>query len=270
MQTSTGDSVMTSKLGLFLAPVALLCATVPQTSAFAQDGAHGALYAAATSAEGRPEAMVELDQYRRPAEILAFFGVEPGDNILEVGMGAGYWVDMLARVAGDEGLVIGSVPEVAYEAREQVRDATNAAGERNANFRADIGSIQEINYPAASLDFVMLSLIFHDVYFVSSDFGFVRQTPQMFLAGIYEALRPGGTVGVIDSVAPAGMAARESVEALHRIDPAVIRRDFEAAGFVLEEESDLLRNPEDDHTVSAFDPSIRHRTDKVVMRFRRP
>lgn len=261
---------MASRFALFLAPVALVCAIAPQTSAFAQTDDGAALYAQAAAAEGRPDDLVELDQYRRPAEILEFFGVEPGDNILEVAMGAGYWVDMLARVAGDEGLVIGSVPTVIFENREETRAATLAAAERNANFRYDVGSIQEINYPENSLDFVMLSLIFHDVYFESEQFGFIRQTPQMFLAGIYEALKPGGTVGVIDSVAPAGMAPRESVEAMHRIDPAVIRREFEAAGFVLEAESDLLRNPDDDHTTSAFDPAIRHRTDKVVMRFRRP
>lgn len=261
---------MHSKLALFLAPIALLCATAPFTPASAQATTASSIYAEAAAPEGRPEAMVALDEHRRPAEVLEFFGVEPGDNILEVAMGGGYWMDMLARVAGEDGLVIGSVPEVPYEAREDFRAQADAIIERNANSRADIGSVQEINYPAASLDFVMLSLIFHDVYFESDQFGFIRQTPQMFLAGIFEALKPGGTVGVIDSVAPAGMPPRESVEALHRIDPAVIRREFEAAGFVLEAESDLLRNPDDDATLSAFDPAIRHRTDKVLMRFRRP
>jgi predicted methyltransferase len=77
-------------------------------------------------------------------------------------------------------------------------------------------------------------------------------------------------VGVVDHVAIAGSAPRESVAKLHRIDPAVIKADFARAGFRLEAESPLLRNPSDVHTVSVFDKSIRGRTDRVVLKFRKP
>ena len=50
----------------------------------------------------------------------------------------------------------------------------------------------------------------------------------------------------------------------------MIRADFERAGFVLDGESDLLRNPEDDRSVNVFEPSIRSRTDRVVYRVRKP
>jgi predicted methyltransferase len=77
-------------------------------------------------------------------------------------------------------------------------------------------------------------------------------------------------MAVIDHVANPGGDTRAVVEALHRIDPATVKADFERAGFVLEAESDLLRNPADDHSKNVFDPSIRGKTDRVVYRFRRP
>jgi len=57
---------------------------------------------------------------------------------------------------------------------------------------------------------------------------------------------------------------------LHRIDPASIRSEVEAAGFVFEGESSVLRNPADDHRLKVFDPKIRGRSDQVVLKFRKP
>jgi predicted methyltransferase len=83
-------------------------------------------------------------------------------------------------------------------------------------------------------------------------------------------MKPGGVVAVIDHVANPGGDTRAVVEKFHRIDPATIKIDFQRAGFVLEAESNLLRNPADDHEKSVFDPSIRGKTDRVVYRFRKP
>jgi predicted methyltransferase len=49
-----------------------------------------------------------------------------------------------------------------------------------------------------------------------------------------------------------------------------MQTEIEAAGFVLEVQSDVLRNLADDHTLAVFDPSIRGRTDQVELRFRKP
>lgn len=58
--------------------------------------------------------------------------------------------------------------------------------------------------------------------------------------------------------------------ALHRIDPAVVRRDFAAAGFTEDGASDVLRNAGDDYAASVFDPAVVGRTDRFVLRFRKP
>jgi len=86
---------------------------------------------------------------------------------------------------------------------------------------------------------------------------------------VFEALKPGGTYIVIDHVAEAGSGTRDA-DTLHRIDPAFVRAQVEAAGFEFVGESDVLRNPGDDHALKVFDPSIRGQTDQFVLRLRKP
>jgi predicted methyltransferase len=87
---------------------------------------------------------------------------------------------------------------------------------------------------------------------------------------VYDAMKPGGVIGVIDHIANPNDDARATVEKLHRIDPAVVKADFERAGFVFEGSSDLLRNPADDHTLLVFDPKVAGKTDKFVFKFKKP
>ena len=62
----------------------------------------------------------------------------------------------------------------------------------------------------------------------------------------------------------------EQIDKLHRIDPAVVKAEVLAAGFTLEAESDLLRNPADPKTALVFDPAIRGHTDQFIFKFRKP
>jgi predicted methyltransferase len=83
-------------------------------------------------------------------------------------------------------------------------------------------------------------------------------------------VKPGGVVVVQDHVASPGGDTAVVVDKLHRIDPAVVRRDFERAGFAFEAASDMLAHPNDDHTKLVFDDAVRGQTDQFVLRFRRP
>jgi predicted methyltransferase len=90
-----------------------------------------------------------------------------------------------------------------------------------------------------------------------------------FNRAIFRALKPGGVFLVIDHVAAAGSGLRDT-NTLHRIDPDALRAEITAAGFVLEAKSDLLRHSEDSHELPVFDPRIRHRTDQIIYKFRKP
>ena len=87
-------------------------------------------------------------------------------------------------------------------------------------------------------------------------------------AAIFKALKPGGVFLVIDHAASPGSGLRDT-ETLHRIDPTP-SDEVRKAGFVFEAQSDVLRNPQDSHALLVFDPAVRHKTDQVVFRFRKP
>ena len=148
--------------------------------------------------------------------------------------------------------------------------STSTLGARAPNVRLLVSQPTDINLPPNDFDFVLMHMVYHDLYWESEKYKFPRLDPDASLRKIFAAVKPGGIVGVVDHVAAAGGDTRAVVDKLHRIDPAVLRADFERAGFVFDGESDLLRNPADDHSKLVFDPAIRGKTDRVVYRFRKP
>jgi predicted methyltransferase len=105
-------------------------------------------------------------------------------------------------------------------------------------------------------------LFYHDTYWQGVD-------RQAMLAGIMQALKPGGIFALIDHSAEPGSKDRD-VKTLHRVDEALVREEVLAAGFELVAESDLLRHPEDDRTINVFDAALRGKTDRFVYKFRKP
>jgi predicted methyltransferase len=225
--------------------------------------------AAAVAAPGRPAEAVALDAGRRPVEVLRFLGLERGDAVLDYGAGSGYYSEILARAVGPRGHVYAWVPPAAME-REAIRTGYEAMRQREPNLSVFAAPLNSFPFAPNAYDFVLMHLEYHDAYWQSDQYHVPRIDPANLVRAIYNAVRPGGIVAVVDHVATPGGDTRAVVEALHRIDPAVVRADFEHAGFVLEAESDLLRNPQDDHSKLVFDPSIRGHTDRFVYRFRRP
>jgi predicted methyltransferase len=139
-----------------------------------------------------------------------------------------------------------------------------SSDDRYGNVTITRAPTEEFTTPE-SLDLVFTAQNFHDLYdsFMGpSDVAAVNRA-------VFRALKPGGVYLVIDHVAAAGSGLRDT-ETLHRIDPQSIRDAVLAAGFVLEAESNELRNPADSHTLRVFDPAIRYRTDQVMLRFRKP
>jgi predicted methyltransferase len=245
-------------IALSLAPLVMGCAHFAPAD-----------YAAAVAAPGRPDAMVALDESRKPAEVLNFLGLRRGDHALDLWSGYGYHTEIMARAVGPEGSVTAwNAPS--FAANPRFRDAMEGVRARNSNVTLAATPIEALNFPEAAYDFVLLSLIYHDLYWESESFSLARVDPQIVTAALFRATKPGGVVGVIDHVAAPGRNTRAEVEATHRILPATVRADFERAGFEFIGASDLLRNPADDLSMNVFDPRIRNRTDRIVYRFRRP
>jgi predicted methyltransferase len=223
--------------------------------------------AAAVASADRPADDVKLDSSRRPAQVLAFEGLKRGDMALDLFTGGGYYAEIMAKAVGPKGGVVAWEP--ANFLNEKSRAGFAELKKRAPNVGMMATPVTALALPASTFDFVMLHLNYHDLYWESAKYGFPRTDPAVILATLYQSVKPGGVVAVIDHVGPAG-DTREVVEKYHRIDPATVKADFERAGFVLEAESNVLRNPSDDHSKGVFDPEIRGKTDRFVFRFRKP
>ena len=221
---------------------------------------------AAVAAAGRPAEAMALDAGRRPAEVLRFVGLRSGMAALDVLTGTGYYAEIMGRVVGARGSVTAWAPAGYQKARTDAAFA--AMRPRQPNVRL-VNDSQAIFGTANAFDFAMINQNYHDFYFESAQYNIPRIDPNVVLAGLFHAMKPGGIVAVIDHVGPAG-DTRAIVARVHRIDPATIKADFARAGFVLDGESDLLRRRDDDVTKNVFDPSVRGRTDQVVLRFKKP
>ena len=225
--------------------------------------------AAAVAAPDRPADQVELDAGRKPVEVLTFFGLKPGDRVLDVMAGGGYYTEIMARAVGPKGYVMALEPPQ-FVKTDKAKAAWDALIERDKNVGLMLMSPQNVALAPDSYDFVLMHLVYHDAYWESAKYDFKRMDPAAFLKVVFSATKPGGTVGVVDHVGLPADDTRATVDKLHRMDPAVIKADFLAAGFVFEGESAVLANPADDHKTLVFDPAIRGKTDRVVYKFRRP
>jgi predicted methyltransferase len=247
---------------LVLGAAAAVCLGTPAYSAPAP------LERAVANTAARTPDNVELDQSRKPAEILSFFRLRSGAQVLDLFGGNGYWTEIMAPAVAPRGRV--TVWEPTQFASEELLSKFKAGAGRNSNVQMIVSPFEAPELPAASYDFALINLDYHDVYWQNAQRGIPKMDPDAWLARLYKAMKPGGIVGVVDHAAVAGTDPRVSVEKLHRIDPAVVKADFKRAGFVLDGESDLLRNPGDDHSLLVFDKAIRGKTDRFVFRFRKP
>jgi len=229
----------------------------------------GAAVAAAIASPDRPEADLERDAVAKPAEVLAFLGVQPGMRVADMFSASGYFTELLARTVGVKGQVVAyNNPPYAKFAEKGI--AKRYADGRLGNVRQVTAEVGDLQLAPASLDAALFVMSYHDAYWRPEDGTWNKTDPAELLKLLFAGLKPGGVVVVQDHVASPGGDAAKVVDALHRIDPALVKQDFAQAGFVFDSESKVLAHPEDDHTKLVFDEAIRGKTDQFVYRFRKP
>lgn len=221
-------------------------------------------YAAALIDPQRPAAERERDAARLPAELLSFAEVEPGEKVGDYIMGGGYWTRILSNVVGPQGKVYAFQPDEFIAFRAAYGDEQNAAVAGRANVTALRGPVAAPPFPEP-LDTLITVQNLHDLYLGAMPAG----TAPKAIAALYGALKPGGTLLVVDHSAAAG-SGTSAANTLHRIDKQAAIAALTAAGFVLEAGSDLYSRPDDSRTANVFAPEIRGRTDQFVLRFRKP
>jgi predicted methyltransferase len=220
------------------------------------------------AAETRSPDNVKLDASRKPVELLAFLGLDQGAQVLDLFGANRYWAEIIAPAVWPSGTVVVWQPVQFLNGARKAEFAEFAARQKNVVLLSS--PFERPMIGTGRYDFALMNLDYHDVYWESAERKIPRMEPQAWLKVLYDALKPGATLGVIDHAANPGGDTREVVDKLHRIDPAVVRADFERAGFVLEAESVLLRNPADDRQSLVFDEAIRGKTDRFIYKFRKP
>jgi predicted methyltransferase len=219
--------------------------------------------AAAVAHQARPQADLSRDSTRKPADMLAFAGVKPGDTVIDIVPGSGYFTRVFAVAVGAKGKVVAYVPT---EIAGKYNSEANARKLPEAYPNVEVAVQPLGSTPAKGIaDVVFTAQNYHDFHtplFGGVDVAKVNQA-------VFDVLKPGGVYIVIDHAAEEGSGLRDA-NTLHRIDPETVKAELQAAGFTYEGESNLLRNKDDKHTANVFDPAIRGRTDQFVYKFRKP
>ncbi|MBT5032347.1 MAG: class I SAM-dependent methyltransferase [Proteobacteria bacterium] len=217
----------------------------------------------------RPAEDTERDAGRRPADILRFFEVSAGQTVVDLSSGGGYYTRPIASIVGSDGKVIAQ--NGAGRMNDERKAGLEAMYATYGNIEMDLQPQAQLAMPDNSVDAVFAFLIVHHWHF-NEDQG--EMTPSGSVdsyANILRMLKPGGTFGIIEHLAPEGLS-REASAALHRAPAATIKSDLADAGFVLAAESDLLADhPEDDISAGWGDGATpRGQTQRFVHLYRKP
>lgn len=202
----------------------------------------------AVHSDMRLEKDTARDVNRKPDTIMAFAGVEPGQTIVDMIAGGGYYSELFSLATGDTGTVYTHMSR-ADDGRIAMFSNMQKLSDRN------LGDL------TVKADLIFTALNYHDTVNGNK---FDRPAT---LANIKAHLKDDGVYVIIDHAAAAGSGI-SATNTLHRIDKDFVINELVNAGFVLDGESIDLESDKDDHTQKVFDPSIRGMTDRFVLRFK--
>jgi predicted methyltransferase len=227
--------------------------------------AHAAAPAAyiekAVADPSRPADDRKTDAVRKPDLVLAFAGVKPGQTVGEYLPGGGYYTRMLSDVVGPKGKVYAL--ETTTWGQQNI-DATKAVLSEpgRSNVSLDLAPLGMFSLPE-KVDLFWTTLNYHDLHIAK----YAVVDMATFNKHVYDSLKPGGIYFIEDHAAAPGSGLNDTAK-LHRIDRASVVSEVEAAGFKLVGESDVLKDPGDDHSKPVFDLHLK--TDQFLLKFRKP
>jgi predicted methyltransferase len=227
---------------------------------------HAARAAAALSDPARPEADHADDALRKPANVLAFIGIEPGMTVFEMEAGTGYYTELFSTLVGADGEVIMQNPAV-FDTFLGDAVPTRVDG-RLENVRVSKTNFDNLDAEDGSADIVTWMLGPHELYYTPNGGGPLGDVEATY-AEIARVLKPGGVFVALDHAAADG-SPETTGGATHRIDPQIVKDLAMEAGLVFSGESDVLRNPQDSYETGVFDASVRRKTDRFLYKFTKP
>src|SRR6476661_89671 len=206
------------------------------------------------------------DARRKPGPLIALAGVKPGDKVLDLIPGSGYWTRIFSKIVGPNGRVYAVWPQAyAREAMGNVGDLKKLSADKYyGNIVVEVQPSTTLTAPEP-VDVVWTSQNFHDY----PDEFMGKGDPSSLAKDAFRLLKPGGTFMIIDHMAKPGRGLSDT-DTLHRIDPAAVRKIVEGAGFRFAGESKVLNNPADPLNIPVFDKSVRGLTSQFAFKFVKP
>lgn len=213
----------------------ILCALAFTANSFA---AEPASLEKIMSGDHRSDANRARDVYRHPQETLAFFGVKPESTVVEIFPGGGWYTELLAPYLRDSGRYVAAFPAQSTRGLAAFKDKLAV---KPALY--DKVKIMPLGVPAAldirpegGADFV---LTFRNVHNWIDD-----DNVDAFMKSFYDALKPGGVLGVVEHRAKPGSKIKQSIESGYVTEEYVIKHAM-MAGFKLDSKSEVNANPKD-------------------------
>ncbi|UTA48753.1 hypothetical protein L1F30_04215 [Simiduia sp. 21SJ11W-1] len=236
-----------------------LLVSVPWGVYASSDDVQGVLAAA-----DRSEADRARDQRDKAAELIAWMNIKPGFAIADIFAGGGYWSELFAAAVGPAGKVLVH-NNAAYRKFVGPDVGVRFEGEPTAAVIHD-REVADLGLGSQRLDLIYMGLSFHDLYFVSEENSWPAIDDAAFIQQLYNALKPGGRLVIVDHHAKAGTGV-EAAQNLHRIEKAFVIDRLTTAGFTLHSQSALLENATDDLGISVFDKSVRGKSSRFILAF---
>ncbi len=224
---------------------ALMLANLP--IALAADDSNGATTAMLDEVIGAPHRSDEnraRDRYRHPKETLMFFGLRPDMTVVEISPAAGWYTEIIAPILSKQGKYYGAVPALGAEAPEAMKRRDLAYREMLRADKSLYSTASVITFdparpvfaPAGTADLVVT---FRNVH----NWAKAGNAEAMF-RGFFDALKPGGVLGVVEHRARPGTSLEKQVASGYMTEDYVIDQ-AQRAGFRLVARSDVNNNPRD-------------------------
>lgn len=244
--------------------VALAAGCAPKSPAAQDDFSRAESVVASNS---RPAADRSDDPMRKPASVLAFAAIKPGMTVFEIEAGSGYYTELISSLVGPDGAVIMQSPE---DFDSFLADAITdrLADNRLPNVRLSKTNFDKLDAANNSVDITTWILGPHDLYFTPNGSRGLGDVERAYTE-IFRILKPRGVLIILDHAAAPG-SPETSGGIVHRIDPAIVKDLAAGVGFTLVEQSDVLRNPDDDYSMNVFDPAVRRKTDRFLLKYVKP
>jgi predicted methyltransferase len=222
---------------------------IGEAPVYAQD------YATIIAQPDRAEADRVTDKRRDPVNLLSFTGAKTGWRVLDMGAGAGYSTELMARCVGPTGKIYGQVEEES----EKLRARMTMPVMNNVTVlvrRSDDPVPSDLH----GLDLITFYFAYHDTTYMGIDRAKMNKA-------MFAALKPGGFLVIADHSARPEDGATVG-KTYHRIAEQTLRSEVEEAGFKSIADAQFLRHPEDARTSIVFrNPTP---VDEFVLKFQKP